>query len=249
GFGLATAVAVGAALHLLRRAGAGSAALVRATQAATVLPLCALTLAVGGDDLPVLALCLLSLALAVRGSWLGAGLAVGAAGALKLFAWPVALVLVAYAITKRAGIRCALPALGLPVVALIPAFAVNRGAAVENVVRLPLGRGLVESPAQSPFPGHLIAVGVPGGRAVAAARGAAGRAGGPQAGRAVGAGGGVRCAGARRGAGAERGDRRPAAPARGRRGAAARGRGAGPPGTALPGPAPRDRPRREGGPA
>src|SRR5205814_3067982 len=81
-FGLATAVAVGAALHLLRRAGAGSAALVRAAQAATVLPICALTLAVGGDDLPVLALCLLSLALAVRGSWLGAGLAVGAAGAL-----------------------------------------------------------------------------------------------------------------------------------------------------------------------
>ena len=35
----------------------------RAVQAATVLPICALTLATGGDDLPVLALCLLALAL------------------------------------------------------------------------------------------------------------------------------------------------------------------------------------------
>jgi hypothetical protein len=167
-FGLVTAAVLAAALHLLRRVGADSAALVRAAQAATVLPICALTLAVGGDDLPVLALCLLALALAARGSWLGAGLAVGAAGALKLFAWPVALVLVGYAITKRAGPRCALPAFGLPVAVLIPAFAVDPGAAVENVVRLPLGRGLVESPAQSPFPGHLIAIGVPGGRAIAA---------------------------------------------------------------------------------
>jgi hypothetical protein len=32
----------------------------------------------------------------------------------------------------------------------------------------PLGRGLVSSPAESPFPGHLIATGVPGGRVVAA---------------------------------------------------------------------------------
>ena len=167
-FALVTAVVLGTALHLLRRAGTDSAALVRAAQAATVLPICALTLAVGGDDLPVLALCLLSLVLAARESWLGAGLAVGAAGALKLFAWPVALVLVAYAITKRAGIRFAAPAFGLPVVALIPAFVVDPGSAIENVVRLPLGRGLVQSPAQSPFPGHLIAAGVPGGRAIAA---------------------------------------------------------------------------------
>ncbi len=41
--------------------------LLRGVQFATVLPICALTLATGGDDLPVLALCLLALALcAVR---------------------------------------------------------------------------------------------------------------------------------------------------------------------------------------
>jgi len=163
-FALVTAAALAAALYLLR--GAGDP--VRPTQVVTVLPICALTLAVGGDDLPVLALSLLALALAARGRWLGAGLAVGVAGALKLFAWPVALVLVAYAWT-RGRPATAVPALGLPVAALVPAFVVNRSAAVENTVRLPLGHGLVSSPAASPLPGHLIAVGVPGGRTIAAA--------------------------------------------------------------------------------
>jgi hypothetical protein len=174
-FALATAATLGAALRLLHSYGAPGAALVRAAQAATVLPLCALTLAVGGDDLPVLALCLLALALAAaaltNGGWVWVGLAVGAAGALKLFAWPVAAVLVVLAATRgrRPALACAVPALGLPVLALVPAFAVDADAAVENVVRFPLGRGLVTSPAQSPFPGRLIAEGLPGGRAVAAA--------------------------------------------------------------------------------
>jgi hypothetical protein len=46
---------------------------------------------------------------------------------------------------------------------------VNADATVENVIRFPLGRGLVHSPAASPFPGHLIATGLPGGSAIAAA--------------------------------------------------------------------------------
>jgi hypothetical protein len=45
---------------------------------------------------------------------------------------------------------------------------VDADAAAENVLRFPLGRGLVDSPAQSPFPGHLVATGLPGGRAMAA---------------------------------------------------------------------------------
>jgi hypothetical protein len=171
-FALVTAAALAAALALLRGDGR---ALVRAAQGGTVLPLCALTLAVGGDDLPVLALCLLALAFAGRAGrssrgWLAAGLAVGAAGALKLFAWPVAVVLVAAAATRgrRPALACAAAGVGLPVLVLVPAFLVEPDAAVENVVRLPLGRGLVTSPAQSPFPGHLIAVGVPGGRMIVA---------------------------------------------------------------------------------
>ena len=64
--------------------------MVRRLQAATVLPICALTLATGGDDLPVLGLCLLGLALAATAAIrVGRVLAIGAAAALKLFAWPV----------------------------------------------------------------------------------------------------------------------------------------------------------------
>ncbi|MGK5737742.1 glycosyltransferase family 87 protein [Micromonospora sp. URMC 103] len=145
------------------------AALLRGVQAATVLPICALTLATGGDDLPVLALCLLALSLAAAGRPGRAGVAVGLAGALKLFAWPVALVLVVWGLTRRAGIRVAAGAVGLPVAALLPVLLVDRDALVENVLRFPLGHGLVTSPAQSPFPGHLIATGLPGGRLIAAA--------------------------------------------------------------------------------
>jgi hypothetical protein len=153
------------------RTGGRNAALVRAVQAATVLPICALTLATGGDDLPVLALCLLALAFAARERLTAAGVAVGIAGALKLFAWPVALVLLALAATRgrRALVRYAAGAIGLPLLALVPAFAVDRSAFMENVVRYPLGRGLVPSTAASPFPGHLIATTLPGGRAIAAA--------------------------------------------------------------------------------
>jgi len=167
-FALATAAAVGGALLILRRSGASAPALVRAAQAATVVPVVALTLAVGGDDLPVLGLCLLALACAATGRFPLAGVAVGAAGALKLFAWPVALVLLALAVVRRRGVRFALGAFGLPVLSLVPAFLVDAGAAVENVLRFPLGQGLVRSPAESPFPGHLIADGLPGGRVIAA---------------------------------------------------------------------------------
>jgi hypothetical protein len=169
-FALVTAAVLVAALAVIQDRASG-AALVRALQAATVLPICALTLAVGGDDLPVLALCLLALAFAARERFVGAGLAVGVAGALKLFAWPVALVLLALAATRgwRVAARFALPAIGLPVLAVLPALAVDPGAAVENLVRFPLGRGLVGSPAASPFPGHLIAETIPGGRLIAAA--------------------------------------------------------------------------------
>jgi Glycosyltransferase family 87 len=143
---------------------------VRALQAATVLPICALTLATGGDDLPVLALCLLALALCATGRYTGAGLAVGVAGALKLFAWPVTAVLLVHALTRgrSTAARFAAGAIGLPVVAMVPPALVDPGAFAENVIRFPLGHGLVTSPAQSPFPGHLIADGVPGGGIVAA---------------------------------------------------------------------------------
>ncbi|MEV0805451.1 glycosyltransferase 87 family protein [Micromonospora sp. NPDC050200] len=174
-FALVTALALAVAVGALRGAGRPSAgrpdaaAVLRGVQAATVLPVCALTLATGGDDLPVLALCLLALAFAAADRPGAAGVAVGIAGALKLFAWPVALVLIFWGATRRAGLRVALGALGLPVLALVPVLLVDRDALVENVLRFPLGHGLVTSPAQSPFPGHLIATALPAGRVVAAA--------------------------------------------------------------------------------
>ncbi|MEH0984866.1 glycosyltransferase 87 family protein [Micromonospora sp. CPCC 205556] len=173
-FALVTALVLALAVTTLRqpgRPGAGrpAGAVLRGVQAATVLPVCALTLATGGDDLPVLALCLLALAFAAADRPGAAGVAVGLAGALKLFAWPVALVLLFWAVTRRATGRFTLGALGLPLAALVPALLVDRDALVENVLRFPLGHGLVTSPAQSPFPGHLIATALPAGRGVAAA--------------------------------------------------------------------------------
>ena len=153
-----------------------------------MFPICALTIATGGDDLPVLGLTLLALAFAARGRHTAAGVAIGVAGALKLFAWPVAVILIVLAAADGwrrrrppaaadrhrslfsaadwpTALRCAAGAIGIPILVLIPPFIVNRGAAIENVIRFPLGRGIVKSPAASPFPGHLIADNVPGRRA------------------------------------------------------------------------------------
>ena len=162
-FAVATAAALVAALRLLPPGGS----LVRAVQFAAVLPICALTLATGGDDLPVLALALLALACCAGGRFGAAGLAVGAAAALKLFALPIVIVLAALALRTGNGRRFLPGALGLPVLALLPALLVDGNAFVENVIRFPLGHGLVTSPAQSPFPGYLITRSVPGGRFVA----------------------------------------------------------------------------------
>lgn len=167
-FALATAVTLALAAQALR-ATPHPARLLRAVQAATVLPVCALTLATGGDDLPVLALCLLALALCARGRYGAAGVAAGLAGALKLFAWPVILVLGVLALVRgrRTLLRFAAGALGLPALVMVPSLMLGAGALAENVLHFPLGRGLVASPATSPFPGHLIAANVPGGRLIA----------------------------------------------------------------------------------
>ncbi|HTF10227.1 MAG TPA: glycosyltransferase 87 family protein [Asanoa sp.] len=142
--------------------------LLRAVQLTTVLPVCALTIATGGDDLPVLALCLLALALCARERWAWAGVVAGLAGTLKLFALPIVVVLLIHALTRRRFGLFALGALGLPLLALVPPLLRDPGALVDNVIGFPLGHGVVSSPAASPFPGHLIASGLPGGRLIAA---------------------------------------------------------------------------------
>ncbi|WP_436525175.1 glycosyltransferase 87 family protein [Actinoplanes sp. HUAS TT8] len=165
-FAITAVLAVGAAVTLLRFSHPFP---VRAIQAATVLPVTALTLATGGDDIPVLALCLLALALAATGRFGWSGVAVGVAAAAKLFAFPVVAVLAVLAVVTGRGRRFLPFAVGLPVLALVPPLLVNADSLIENVLRFPLGHGLVTSPAQSPFPGYLIAQNLPGGHVLAAA--------------------------------------------------------------------------------
>ncbi|MET7401461.1 glycosyltransferase 87 family protein [Dactylosporangium sp. NPDC005572] len=140
--------------------------------AVLALPLATLTLATGGDDLPVLALGVLAVALTARERFTAAGVVIGLAGALKLFALPIALVLLVLAWHTgrlQAAWRFAAFAFGLPVLALLPALLISPDAYVENVLRFPSGHGLVTSPAQSPLPGHLIATSLPAGRYIALA--------------------------------------------------------------------------------
>lgn len=171
-FALVTAVALILAIRSARPGeGQSVGLLLRAVQAATVFPVCALTLATGGDDLPVLALCLLGLALSATGRYGAAGVATGLAAAVKLFAWPVLVVLLMHAATRGRGAagRFAVGAIGLPLAVLVPVAVIDPAALIENVVRFPMGDGLVSSPARSPLLGHLIAARLPAGPAIATA--------------------------------------------------------------------------------
>jgi hypothetical protein len=168
-FAVATATALVAAVRVLLADHGRRRGLLLAVQAATVFPVCALTLATGGDDLPVLALCLLALALVATGQFASAGLAVGVAAALKLIAWPVLAVLLIHMALgdRRSAVRFAAGGVGLPLLAVLPVALVDLPAMVENVVRFPLGQGLVTNPAQSPLLGRLIAAWLPAGRPIA----------------------------------------------------------------------------------
>ncbi|MET9968120.1 glycosyltransferase 87 family protein [Streptomyces sp. NPDC006356] len=143
----------------------------RAALLLAAFPAVALPLAVGGVDLPVIGLMCLGLAPAGRGgSGTAAGLAMGAAAALKWTAWPllpVGLVLVAVTAGRRAAVRAGVLAVLVAALAVVPVALADPHAFVEHVVLFPLGEGGVRSPAASPLPGHLLATYVPGGSALA----------------------------------------------------------------------------------
>jgi hypothetical protein len=131
----------------------------RIFQVAVVLPSGALPMVTGGDDLPVLALMLLALALATRRRPVWSGLAMGLAGTLKFTAWPL-LVLLALGELDRRG-RRALWRYSLAVVAVVvPVLGVGIGsnlhAFVLNAIRFPLGLAKVKSPAASPLLGQEL---------------------------------------------------------------------------------------------
>ncbi len=129
-------------------------------------PVVALPLAAGGDDLPVLGLMCLGLALASRGSrsqwrWAaGAGLALGLAVGMKATAWP-AVAVVAVLLIARQGWQAVTwftaAVLGMALVIIGPVVAAHPAAALVNTVLYPLGLAKAASPAASLLPGHLLA--------------------------------------------------------------------------------------------
>lgn len=131
---------------------------------AVASPVIALNLAVITTDPPVLALMLLSFALAARPSRaLGAGLALGVACALKVTAWPEIPVLAAM-FWSRDGARAAgrftaasVSVGAILIAAMAPAAFVEPAAMIENAVLFPLGLTRHKTPAASMLPGHLLA--------------------------------------------------------------------------------------------
>jgi hypothetical protein len=111
----------------------------------------------GGDDLPVLALLFLSLALATRRKPVWSGLAMGFAGTLKFTAWPL-LVLLALGERDRQGRRAMLRYSLAVLAVVVPVLGIGIGLAprafVLNAIRFPLGLTKVKSPAASPLIGQ-----------------------------------------------------------------------------------------------
>ena len=139
----------------------GARDVVRWTALVTASPIIAFSLAVGGTDVPVLAcLCLGFALLWRRPRPMLAGLALGAAAAMKATAWP-ALAVAAVLLLARDGRRAAasMSAAALAVVAAVvgPVAAAGPRSLVQNTIAFPLGLTHVKSDAVSPLPGRLLA--------------------------------------------------------------------------------------------
>ncbi len=155
-FGAAFVLAFGAALTV-----AGARDVVRWTALVTASPVVAFSLTVGGTDVPVLACQCLGLALLWRRPQpVLAGLALGAAAAMKATAWP-ALLIVAVMLAVRDGRRAAVAmtatALGVVAAVVGPVAALGPRSLVQNTIEFPLGLASVKSDAVSPLPGRLLA--------------------------------------------------------------------------------------------
>ena len=140
---------------------AGARDVVRWTALVAASPVIAFSLAVGGTDVPVLAcLCLGFALLWRRPRPMLAGLALGAAAAMKATAWP-ALAVAAVLLLARDGRRAAvsMTATALAAVAAVvgPVAAAGPRSLVQNTIAFPLGLTHVKSDAVSPLPGRLIA--------------------------------------------------------------------------------------------
>jgi len=143
----------------LRAAGARNC--VRWTVFVAASPVIAFELAVGGTDIPILALMCLGFALLWRSPRFAlAGIALGLASAAKSTAWP-AVAVAAVLVGTRFGKRPVLVFLGWAVVSCAaivgPVAIVWPSALVDNTILFPLGLADVKSAAASPLPGHVLA--------------------------------------------------------------------------------------------
>jgi len=121
----------------------------RALQVLMVLPTGAAALVTGGDDIPVLALCLLALVLFDRGRLAGSAVAAAAAASLKLTAWPLLLMLAVPSRRARAAFA------GVAVVVLVAAAA-GPADFVDDVLLFPTGLTNLPSPAATTTLGSVM---------------------------------------------------------------------------------------------
>lgn len=131
---------------------------IRATQFFVSLPIGALPLVTGGDDLPVIGLILLSLVLLQRRQAFASGLLGALACSLKFTAWPIALLTLFVADGEEGShlVRSYLLGLSALVPVVVLGFYGNAHAFIENVIRFPLGLASVKSPAASPLLGQFL---------------------------------------------------------------------------------------------
>jgi hypothetical protein len=155
-FCLTTLVVAAVALYLCRATGRRK---IRAVQALLILPLAALPLATGGDDIPVAAFLLLAMVLAQRRRPFLSGIVLGVASAMKFTAWPLALLALFAARGRRDERRPLTMLAGILVVAIptIFPFALHGPfALIDDVVLFPLGLSAIPSTAASALPGHVL---------------------------------------------------------------------------------------------
>jgi hypothetical protein len=143
----------------LRAAGARNC--VRWTVFVAASPVIAFELAVGGTDIPILALMCLGFALLWRRPRFAlAGIALGLASAAKSTAWP-AVAVAAVLVGTRFGKKPLLVFLGWALASCAaivgPVAIVWPSALVDNTITFPLGLASVKSAAASPLPGHVLA--------------------------------------------------------------------------------------------
>ena len=132
---------------------------IRVWQLLVALPTGSMFLATGGDDMPILALCLLGVALLKRRSTTSAAVTIATAAAMKLTAWPIALgaLLVTFEQSgRRAFWRMLAWMAAIGVVTITPLFIADPTTFLANVIAFPLGLAHVPSPAASDLPGHLV---------------------------------------------------------------------------------------------